>query len=369
MSPTSDSSPLVVPRQTSQLTLGIERRFQVFISSTYRDLVPEREEIVQALLELDCIPAGMELFPASDDDKWSLISKVIADCDYYLVVIAGRYGSVDDEGISYTEREYDLAISLGKPVMAFVHAAPDEIAIGKSDMSPEGAKRLRAFREKAERKMCKTWRTSEELGAVVSRSLVKLMKSHPSTGWVRGDQVLTPEIQAEISELRAQVAELQNRNAGTKVDRETLAQGSDEFVFQYEYAYQAENKVSKVFKGKATYTWDAWFQFLGPSLVNESSERSTKATIMSAITNAATSKKSNPTPDGLVYPDGDSDTQIIIQFLALGLIERSERRRPINDSGTYWTLTPEGRDHLLELRAIRRITTKVTETVSSPVDT
>jgi len=40
------------------------------VSSTFRDLVEERQQVIQALLELDCIPAGMELFPAADDEKW-----------------------------------------------------------------------------------------------------------------------------------------------------------------------------------------------------------------------------------------------------------------------------------------------------------
>jgi len=71
----------------------MDKRYQVFVSSTYEDLREERQEVIQALLELDCIPAGMELFPAADEDQWTLIRKVIDDCDYYIVIIAGRYGS------------------------------------------------------------------------------------------------------------------------------------------------------------------------------------------------------------------------------------------------------------------------------------
>ena len=63
----------------------------------------------------------MELFPASDDDKWTLIKRVIDDCDYYVVVIGGRYGSIDPErGVSYTEMEFDYAVETKKPVMAFL---------------------------------------------------------------------------------------------------------------------------------------------------------------------------------------------------------------------------------------------------------
>ncbi|MCH8831104.1 MAG: hypothetical protein IID45_16150, partial [Planctomycetes bacterium] len=30
------------------------------------DLKDERQNVIQALMEMDCIPAGMELFPAAD---------------------------------------------------------------------------------------------------------------------------------------------------------------------------------------------------------------------------------------------------------------------------------------------------------------
>ena len=64
-----------------------DKRYQVFVSSTYDDLQDERKEVMQALLELDCIPAGMELFPASSEDQWSLIKRVIDDCDYYFFML------------------------------------------------------------------------------------------------------------------------------------------------------------------------------------------------------------------------------------------------------------------------------------------
>ena len=55
----------------------MDKRYQVFVSSSYLDLHEERQQVMQALLELDCIPAGMELFPASDQEKWALITRVI----------------------------------------------------------------------------------------------------------------------------------------------------------------------------------------------------------------------------------------------------------------------------------------------------
>jgi hypothetical protein len=61
----------------------MEKRYQVFVSSTYEDLKVERQEVMHALLEQECIPSGMELFPAASEDQWTLIKEVIDDCDYY----------------------------------------------------------------------------------------------------------------------------------------------------------------------------------------------------------------------------------------------------------------------------------------------
>jgi hypothetical protein len=88
----------------------MEKRYQVFISSTYTDLKVERQEVMQALLEMDCVPAGMELFPSTNENQWAVIENVIDDSDYYLLIVAGRYGSLTSEGISYTEREFDSRI-------------------------------------------------------------------------------------------------------------------------------------------------------------------------------------------------------------------------------------------------------------------
>lgn len=45
--------------------VAIETRYQAFVSSKRVDLIEDREEILQALLKLDCIPAGMYPIPAA----------------------------------------------------------------------------------------------------------------------------------------------------------------------------------------------------------------------------------------------------------------------------------------------------------------
>jgi hypothetical protein len=177
------------------------KRYQVFVSSTFRDLQEERQEIIHALLELDCIPSGMELFPAANEDQWTLIQGVIDDCDYYLVVLGGRYGSIGDDGRSYTEKEYRYALEKRKPVMAFLHKEPDKLPFDRTEPDPELRRKLNEFRAFLQERMCKYWTSPAELGSVMSRSLIQMIKSHPSVGWIRGDQVLN--VEATNRELKA----------------------------------------------------------------------------------------------------------------------------------------------------------------------
>jgi len=78
----------------------------------------------------------MELFPAADEEQFEFIKRVIDDCDYYLLIIGGRYGSTTAQGISYTEQEYDYALTRGLKVVALLHENPDEISFGKSEQDP-----------------------------------------------------------------------------------------------------------------------------------------------------------------------------------------------------------------------------------------
>ena len=103
----------------------LKKKYQVFISSTYEDLKDERAAVTQCLLDNNCIPVGMEQFPSSNMSQMDYIKKMLDDCDYYILIVGGRYGSLDDDGVGYTEKEYDYAIQNGIPVMAFVFDHPE----------------------------------------------------------------------------------------------------------------------------------------------------------------------------------------------------------------------------------------------------
>lgn len=344
----------------------MEIREQVFISSTYIDLKEERNKVIQGLLEADCFPAGMETFPASDDDKWDLIKGVIDDSDYYLLIIGARYGAEDEETqLSYTEKEYDYAVEKGKPVMAFVHGDPGSIAADKTDQNDAKREKLDAFRAKVQSRMVKMWKNGDELPGYVAQALMKLRKQKPAIGWVRGNHAMTPEVELEISELKRQVASLKaelTAKSGSPRIATDLAEGDDDVDLQVYVDILTKDDPdaeARREKGKWTIevTWDSILSAVGPALFQELEEVEMKHMLESMCTHDLWTERNRPEGmTGLNQLSMYDDTfrTILVQFRALNYIEKGVQRRPPSDGGRYWVLTDEGADRLMKLRAIRR---------------
>lgn len=174
----------------------MEKRYQIFISSTFADLEEEREAVMKAILSVDCFPAGMELFPASNKSQFEFIKSIIDKSDYYVLVIAGRYGTEDTDGIGFTEKEYDYARERGVPVYTFIYKNIDNIPFGKTDNNNAKFEKLKRFIQKAQAdKMCNYWENKDQLRSLVETSLRKAFADEPRTGWVRGDLIITEHIQ------------------------------------------------------------------------------------------------------------------------------------------------------------------------------
>lgn len=129
------------------------RKYSAFISSTYEDLREERLALMGVALESDFIPVGMEQFHAAPASQWDVIQKMIDTCDFYLLIIGGRYGSIDEKtNQSYTEKEYMYAKSRGLPVLVFIKDSSviTENQKDSGDDKYEKMKRLDIFRAKVQ---------------------------------------------------------------------------------------------------------------------------------------------------------------------------------------------------------------------------
>lgn len=170
----------------------LEIKYQIFVSSTYEDLKEERKEVTQAILECNCFPAGMELFPASNKSQWEIIKRVIDESDFYLVIIAGRYGSigVDDDGnkVGYTEMEFNYAVKTGKPILALIYDDIDNLPRSKTESKGTKQSKLLKFREKACcGRVIRKWNNKDNLKAAVLAAIVELKRDTNASGWIRAN--------------------------------------------------------------------------------------------------------------------------------------------------------------------------------------
>lgn len=201
-----------------------KKKLQVFVSSTYTDLIDERQAAVEAILKAGHIPAGMELFSAGSESQLETIRRWIDESDVYMLILGGRYGSIDPKtALSYTELEYDYAVSAGKPMFAVViaeDALDAKVKIkGKSALETSNPKELNLFREKVLTRISSFFSDGKDIKLAVHETLADLQARCKFMGWVSGSEVQdTTPLLEEIALLRkqrdeavAQLAEVRTR--------------------------------------------------------------------------------------------------------------------------------------------------------------
>ena len=168
----------------------MKKRYQVFVSSTYTDLIEQRQAAVEAILTEGHIPAGMELFAASNQSQWEIIKKWIDDSDIYMLILGGRYGSVDPStGKSYTHLEYEYAKKLGKPSFCIVMDETLLPNLAVKDIERDNPELLQGFRQEVTNNMVEFFKNSTELQNAVFKSLRYIEKNFENelVGWIRAD--------------------------------------------------------------------------------------------------------------------------------------------------------------------------------------
>ncbi len=341
----------------------MDKKYQIFISSTFVDLVEERQNVIKSVLELEHMPAGMELFPATDDSSWDLIKDVIDASDYYLLIIGGRYGSTDKEGIGYTEKEYDYAVSKKKAVIPLLHKDPDAIPAGKTEKDPELLKKLVEFRKKIESKhSCVYWADADGLQSQVILGVTKTIKRKPAIGWVKADLVPKESTLKEILQLKSTISDLENKiaksNSATPENINDLAQGKDKFTVEVTLKfYKGMYAESIKHKIQIDVSWDYIFVNISPCMINEIRDFALRKKIENFLGQVANFCYEHPykelNVDKTIVANHYIDT-IIIQLRALCLIKESIKKRSIQDTSAYWTLTSLGDERMVRLRALKK---------------
>jgi nucleoside 2-deoxyribosyltransferase len=188
------------------------KKLQVFVSSTFSDLIKQRQAAVEAILAAGHIPAGMELFTAGDESQMEVIKQWIDESDVYLLILGGRYGSIEPKtGKSYTHLEYEYALAQAKPVFACVikdEAIDARVKTeGKDILELENPQKLKDFREEVLSKMSEFWEDTKDIKITITGKLSQLMRRENLVGWVR------PNTQSNLPALADEIARLSRENA------------------------------------------------------------------------------------------------------------------------------------------------------------
>jgi Domain of unknown function (DUF4062) len=334
--------------------IGMDKKHQVFISSTFSDLKDERQAAVEAILTAGHIPAGMELFAAGDESQMEVIKRWINDSDIYMLILGGRYGSIDlQTGLSYTELEYDYAVSLNKPFFALVLKEPAIEAKAKAlkidEHSKEDAIKYDAFRKKVLSKISKLVEDSKDIKIGVLES-IKSFSGRNLHGWVRSDQL--PDVSPLLTQLKALSTEnstlkdnLKNTPV-TSIEDFELAELKDyvDISINYNPTGLLHDETNTSFK----LSWEKIFGLIAPKLMSAQTDTNMKKYIGSQILDLEDKNYKYQTLS-------EQNFQTIkIQFKALNLINVKYSKTVSGGADLFWELTQLGEKTMLMLRTVKK---------------
>ena len=161
-----------------------EKKYQIFISSTYKDLINYRRVVADEIAFCGHIPAGMEDFTACGEDLETYIKHVIDESDYYVLIIGQRFGSSIpmDENISYTMMEYEYAKSKGMRIIPFIYNGTHVLDGNDLDVNRD---KFDKFVSQVSKSVPQYFKDKNELARKLTKALDNEMKNHPQRGWIR----------------------------------------------------------------------------------------------------------------------------------------------------------------------------------------
>lgn len=167
-----------------------EKKLQIFISSTFKDLKKHRKAVMETILRSGHTPLGMEFFCAEDEAQFEIIKTWIDDADVFLLIIGKSYGSYEDKkGVSFVEKEYEYAVSKGMHILVFI-----ENSKRKSLENETRQKKLERFKKRLgkAKRMNQYFQNIAELKEGVSNSIKKFCNTNQYRGWIRGEELVSP---------------------------------------------------------------------------------------------------------------------------------------------------------------------------------
>lgn len=162
----------------------MDKKYQIFVSSTFEDLKNIRLRVLNTILIMRHFPSGMELFGASTLKQWDIIKNELDSSDYYILIMGQRYGSLNENGLSYTEMEFNYASKIGLPILAFIRNRDVPTRPSERDNELILQQKLETFYSKVlSTYHVEFWEQEDELLTKISISLNKSFINSPRSGW------------------------------------------------------------------------------------------------------------------------------------------------------------------------------------------
>ena len=281
---------------------------------------------------------------------------MIDECDYYILIIGGRYGSIESvSGKSYTQKEFEYASEIGVPIISFVHTDTSKLISSKVESSQDGKEKLEVFKTNVKTKLCKLWDSPSDLISQVILSLHSQIKSKPRVGWIRADLASSEEANKKIISLQKENDELktiiEKNRTKAPIGTEKLQQGDD--MYTIHFSYEKKNTYTRK-SIQFDCSWNDIFRALSPLMLDETSEIDLLAEINRFIFIEAPNQLHLPQLENSIKIDYEDYKTIVVQFVALGLIKTSDKKKNAGNTNVYWSLTPFGHTMMIQLRALRK---------------
>lgn len=319
-----------------------ERRYQVFLCTSGIDMQPERIALQQALAGLGFFCWGPEI---RTPQSTTFARRQIDDCDYFILLLGGRYGDLTASGVSYLHLEYIYAVTKQKPILVLLHADPERRDNVLPEQTDEGRAKLDDFRRRLllDQPLTVQYQDIRELDMVVRQALPRLVERFPMPGWTRG----VSESESAVGYQHAVTTALA---PATAEPSQAAVSGQEGIGFEYRvHAYQDGN--FRELRLHRSLTWHELLQVLGPAFMEGQPEDQFARVLNDYLNNTALAQAREQMPRAHAVARSQVQAKALQQIRQqlkdngwLVPTGRDERYR------TQWQVTSLGRQVLAQLR-------------------
>lgn len=161
-------------------------KMKIFVSSTYLDLINERNKAISTIDRIGQAIAMEKWFAKAEAPKELVLNK-LKEFNALILILGSKYGSInEDEGISITEIEYNTAKTLGLPVFVFIKS--NSKGNWKSEEKNEEVnKKINAFKNRLDSEVEKNYRRTFETPQELSTEILGAIREYEIENGIIGN--------------------------------------------------------------------------------------------------------------------------------------------------------------------------------------